>query len=71
MTFSPDLEAFVREEVNSGRFRDADAVVVHALQLLKRERDEAIAGINEGLADVAAGRVQPLSEAFDELRGSK
>jgi Arc/MetJ-type ribon-helix-helix transcriptional regulator len=67
-TISPDLEQFVEQEVASGRFADRDAVIAHALALLRRDRDETVAGIGAGLVDVAAGRVQPLHVAFDELR---
>lgn len=65
---SPDLEQFVEQEVSSGRYATRDAVIAHALALLRRDRDEALAGIEAGLADVAAGRVEPLHETFDDLR---
>ena len=67
-TISPDLEEFVRREIESGRFPNREAVLAHALRLLQRDREEAVAGIKAGLEDVAAGRVQPLDEAFAELR---
>jgi putative addiction module CopG family antidote len=67
-TISPDLEEFVRREIESGRFPTREAVLAHALRLLQRDREEALAGITAGLEDVAAGRVQPLDEAFAELR---
>lgn len=67
-TISPDLEEFVRREIESGRFPNREAVVAHALRLLQRDRDEAVAGIKSGLDDVSAGRIQPLDEAFSELR---
>ncbi len=59
-TISPDLEQFVRQEVESGRFPDRDAVIAHALALLRRDREEVVAGNEADLADVAAGRVQSL-----------
>ena len=65
---SEDLEHLLQQEVASGRFADRDAVIAHALQLLRRDREEAVAGIEAGFADVAAGRMQPLHAAFDELR---
>jgi len=65
---SSDLEQFVEAEVASGRYRDRDAVISHGLRLLQQDRDEALEGIRLGLADVAAGRAQPLGEAFDDLR---
>lgn len=67
-TISPDLEHFVQQEVSSGRFTDRDAVIAHALRLLQQEREEAIAGIKRGLADMAAGRGKPLDVVFDDLR---
>lgn len=63
-----DLSQFVHDEITSGRFADADAVVVHALHLLQRDREEAVLGIQRGLEDAVAGRVQPLADVFDELR---
>lgn len=65
---SPELEQFVAQEIASGRYASRDAVIAHGLALLRCDREEAVAGIEAGLADVAAGRVQPLDEAFDELR---
>lgn len=63
-----DLEQFVQEEISRGRFPDRESVVAHVLRLLQRKREEAIHGIRLGLQDVAAGRVQPLGDAFADLR---
>lgn len=63
-----NLEQFVQQEIASGRFPNRNSVVAHALRLLQREREEAVTGIRVGLADVAAGRVQSLGEAFADLR---
>jgi putative addiction module CopG family antidote len=65
---SPELEQFVEQEIASGHFPDRDAVVAYALRMLKHDREEAVLGIQAGLADVAAGRVESLAVAFDELR---
>ncbi len=65
---SPELEEFIRREIESGRFPNREAVLAHALRLLQRDREEAVAGIKAGLDDASAGRVQPLDEAFSELR---
>ena len=65
---SPELEEFVRREIESGRFPNREAVLAHALRLFQRDREEAVAGIKAGLEDVSARRVQPLDEAFVELR---
>ena len=63
-----DLEQFVQQEITSGHFPNRESVVAHALRLLQREREEAVAGIRVGLDDVAAGRVQSLGDAFADLR---
>jgi len=65
-----NLEQFVQQEIASGRFPNRDSVVAHALRLLQREREEAVAGIRVGLDDVAAGRVQSLGDAFADLRSA-
>lgn len=67
--FPADLVQFIEDEVSSGRFTDRDAVITHALGLLQRDREEAVRGIEFGLEDAAAGRLQPLSAAFAEVRG--
>lgn len=66
--FSSDLKEFVDREIASGNFANQEAVVEHALRLMQRDREEAVRGIEAGLEDVAAGRVQPLDEAIDDLR---
>ncbi len=63
-----DLSQFVQDEVASGRFADPDAVVTYALRLLQRDREEAVQGILRGPEDADAGRMQPLSAAFDDIR---
>jgi putative addiction module CopG family antidote len=63
-----ELQEFVDREFATGRYESKDEVVVEALRLLKDERDDAAAGIKAGLADVEAGRTQPLSEAFSDIR---
>ena len=69
------FEAFIKEQVERGRFNNASEVVRAGLRLLEdaegeRERklkalDEAIA---KGLADAEAGRMIPLEEAMATLR---
>jgi Arc/MetJ-type ribon-helix-helix transcriptional regulator len=66
--FDDDLEAFVRVEVESGHFSSRDDLLSHAVRLLRRDRQEAIFGIEAGLNDVAEGRVEPLAEAFAAIR---
>jgi Arc/MetJ-type ribon-helix-helix transcriptional regulator len=63
-----DLQPFVSEQLELGCFTSEEHVVGEALRLLKAERDETLAGIRQGLADAAAGRMQPLADAFADLR---
>lgn len=64
----PELEPFVNQEFATGRYASREEVVVQALRWLRDERHEAVAGINQGIDDVAAGRTQPISEAFADIR---
>ena len=66
--FSPELESFVEREIAIGNFTNRNEVIEHALRLLQTDREEALLGIQHGLDDAAAGRMQPLDEAFDDLR---
>jgi putative addiction module CopG family antidote len=68
ISFAPDLERFIEQQVAGGYFADRDAVIEYALRLLQADQEDAILGIQAGLADIAAGRIQPLNEVFDELR---
>ena len=63
-----DLQPFVRDQIELGCFPNEQQLVTEALQLLRAEREESLEGVRQGLADAAAGRVQPLSEAFADLR---
>ena len=64
----PELEPFVEQEFATGRYATRDEVVIQALCWLRDERQEAVSGIKQGLNDVAAGRMQPLGEAFADVR---
>lgn len=65
--FPPMLDQLVREELATGAYHSEDEVLVEAMQAL-RDRDEAIAGVCEGLADLDAGRVRILGDVDAELR---
>lgn len=64
----PELLPFVEQEYATVRYRTREEVVVQALRWFREERQEAVAGIKQGLDDVAAGRTQPLAEAFADIR---
>ena len=70
----PDFEASLDRMVASGRYGTADDVIMYALAAL--EDQEAVrtarearlnAMIEEGLADIRAGRTVPAEEVFREL----
>jgi predicted transcriptional regulator len=63
-----DLQAFVTDQLRLGGFGSEQQVVAEGLRLLKAEQEETVAGIQAGLADAAAGRMQSLQEAFADLR---
>jgi hypothetical protein len=65
--FPPQLDRLVHEVLASGAYPSEDELLLEAVQVL-RERDEAVAGIQEGLADLEAGRTRSLSEVDGELR---
>ena len=65
--FPPPLDQLVHEVLASGAYRSEDDLLLEAVQVL-RDRDEAIGGIREGLADLEAGRTRTLREVDDELR---
>ena len=67
-TLPRDLQDFVDQELATGRYRSTEEIVVAGLRLLQRDRQEALEGIREGLAESGRGEGIPLDEAFDQLR---
>jgi putative addiction module CopG family antidote len=63
-----ELQPFINQQLQLGCFESEQQVVVEGLRLLQAERQDTLTGIQAGLADAAAGRLQPLSDAFDDLR---
>lgn len=66
VTLPADLQAFVDEQVKTGRDPDVNAVLAEAVRALRLKREEEAklaalrADIQLGLDDIAAGRVAPL-----------
>lgn len=63
-----DLQPFINEQLELGAYVSEQEIVIDALRLLKADREDSLEGIRLGLADAAAGRVQPLANAFADLR---
>jgi predicted transcriptional regulator len=63
-----ELEPFVEQEFATGRYATHEEVLVLAPELLRIDREQALAWIREGLSDVAFGRTQPLADAFEDIR---
>ena len=63
-----ELEPFIEQEFATGRYASRNEVVVQALRWLQEERQQAVSGIKQGLDDAAAGRTQPIGEAFSDIR---
>ena len=65
------LEGYVNELVTKGRYNSKSEVLREGVRLVQ-EREAKLAALDaalaRGIADVEAGRVIPLDEAFDRLR---
>ncbi len=75
ISLTPELEAFLRSRVKSGRYQTTSEVVREALRLLQRqekERDEAFKGLKakleRGAAQAQRGELLDGDEVFEELR---
>ena len=75
ISITPELDAFLRSRVQSGRYQTASEVVREALRLLERheqERDEAFhqlkAKLERGAGQAERGELIDGDEVFDELR---
>ena len=75
ISITPELDAFVRGRVQSGRYQTASEVVREALRLLERhenERDEAFhrlkTKLERGAAQAERGELTDGDVVFDELR---
>ena len=65
------LEGYVNELVTKGRYNSKSEVLREGVRLVQ-EREAKLAALDaalaRGIADVEAGRVIPLDEAFDRWR---
>ena len=64
------LEAFVAELVDTGRYNSKSEVLREGVRLI-HERETRLAALDasimRGLADVEAGRTRPAEDVFDRL----
>jgi predicted transcriptional regulator len=63
----PDLE-YAAHRHRQDPATALDEVLREALEWERQDYREAVKGIRNGYADLKAGRVRPIDEAFDELR---
>jgi antitoxin ParD1/3/4 len=75
ISITPELDAFLQDRVNSGRYQTTSEVVREALRLLERqeqERDAALyqlkAKLEKGAGQAEGGELIDADEVFDELR---
>jgi antitoxin ParD1/3/4 len=75
ISITPELDAFLQDRVNSGRYQTTSEVVREALRLLERqeqERDAALyqlkAKLEGGAGQADRGELIDGDEVFDELR---
>jgi antitoxin ParD1/3/4 len=75
ISITPELDAFLRSRVKSGRYQTTSEVVREALRLLERqerERDEAFqqlkARLETGADQAERGELLDGDAVFDELR---
>ncbi len=64
----PDLAPFVEQEFSTGRYATREEVIIQAIVWLREERTQAVRGVQEGISDFHAGKVQPLAVAFSDLK---
>lgn len=65
--FPPDLQHLVDAQMSTGRYRSHDQLIERALRTLD-DYDQAVADVEEGLAQEAAGATRPLVDVADDIR---
>lgn len=71
VTLEPDIEDFVRDEVERGSFASPSDYVE---DLIRRRRERGLAqqkldaALQAGIDDIEAGRYSPIDDAFAEVR---
>lgn len=68
MQLPADLNATVQSFIVSGRYANEEEVLREALDVLS-QREADVVAIQQGIADMEAGRVRPWSEAKKAIEG--
>lgn len=78
VSLTPELEKFVQEKVESGRYTSASEVVREALRLMEKrdqrlvEREQALAAfqaeLDRRIAELDRGEGIAVEDAYDKLR---
>jgi len=63
-----ELASFMQQEVSSGRFASQEELMLAGIRLLKQDREEALAGIRQGIAEWQRGEGAQLDDVFARLR---
>jgi len=66
----PDLEQLIHDEMRWGGYASEEELLREAFDAL-RARNEDWAAIEQGIADMEAGRVRPFAEAAEAIRRSR
>ena len=73
ISLTKHFEAFVQEQVESGRYNNSSEVIRAALRLLedydRMTQAKVQAALDRGLADIEAGRVAPFDPAEIKREG--
>jgi Arc/MetJ-type ribon-helix-helix transcriptional regulator len=79
--FPPDVDKLVRDHMATGGYASEDDVLREALLAfgefarcpdeVDEEYRQAVAAVQEGMADAEAGRMRPLRDIIDEARGNR
>ena len=62
-----EIQTLIATQMATGRYASEEALLLRALRTLA-DYDEAVADIQEGIRDEAAGRMRPLDEVDAEIR---
>ena len=69
ITPTPTVERLMDELMATGSYSSENDVLEEALRMLseKREREETVQAVREGVADAEAGRVSSVDEVFERI----